>query len=67
MTSQVRFNMACIMYPHKENIIRCHTDGFISTDRINELEIGMEIGKWKVTKEGNVKISSNHIKKTDWF
>ncbi len=49
LTSYVRWKMAEAIYPIRENVYRCHTDGFISSIPASHLKEGTNIGDWKKT------------------
>ena len=42
---------------HHKNIKRVHTDGFISQKKL-KMDVGTEIGQWKVEHEGQCSIHS---------
>lgn len=48
LTGKVRNQMATTMYPHRENIHKCHTDGFVSGVEIPELPISLNMGEWEM-------------------
>lgn len=51
-----RYKMSELLFPHRNLIVRIHTDGFISLKPI-QLPIGPEIGKFKLEHENqNVKV-----------
>jgi hypothetical protein len=60
LTSKVRFDMAKLVYPYKEHIVRFHTDGFITNVKIREIKIGIDLGEWKCKEIHNVKITNNN-------
>ena len=39
-----RSNISKIMYPYKETVMRCHTDGFICSERPEGIITGMSLG-----------------------
>lgn len=39
-----RFDISKIMEPYKENLVRCHTDGFILTEEGTNLRLGDDLG-----------------------
>jgi hypothetical protein len=51
ITSLVRKEMTTVMHPHRNNIHRVHTDGFVSDKKL-PLELGTDIGQWKIEREG---------------
>ena len=53
------------MEPHINNIVRCHTDGFISKTPITGIDLGDKIGQFK-TKQGLVFIKSAGCK-PEWL
>ena len=50
MTAMGREFMYEVVKPIKDDIVRIHTDGFISNKRIKGLDIGEDLGQWKLTK-----------------
>jgi hypothetical protein len=63
LTSFVRHNMASIIFPHKENVFRCHTDSILSNIPLS-LDIGGEMGKFKLEKHGEANIQNSM--KVEW-
>ena len=57
LTSRVRLALGEVMYPHKENIYRFHTDGFITDKEIPEINVGESIGQYKL-KQGKCMIKN---------
>jgi hypothetical protein len=52
LTSKVRHKMAMDMYKYREEIVHCHTDGFLSKVKILEITVGMRLGwEYKVKKD----------------
>jgi len=54
LTSYGRYSISRMLYPHKENIVRIHTDGFISKEELEDLKINIELGGMKIEKVGDV-------------
>jgi len=48
LTSQSRYFMARTLFDHIDDIVKVHTDGFLSLKEIPELKIGTKLGQWKV-------------------
>ena len=48
LTARVRNKIAMTLYPYRDSIIKAHTDGFISKMEIPGLNIGDQLGQWKV-------------------
>ena len=65
LTSRVRLELMTILLPHKENIYRLHTDGFIADKIIPEINLGPKIGQYKLDKQGPCKIKN--CMKVDWI
>lgn len=65
LTSRVRLELASLMLPHKEHIYRFHTDGFITDTLIPEINLGTNIGQYKLVKQGPCKITN--CMKVDWL
>jgi hypothetical protein len=62
LTSKVRQKMAMDMYKNRQNIVHCHTDGFLSLVEIPELPIGTDLGwKYKVN-HANLKAVNPSVK-----
>ena len=57
VTAEARIWMAKVMKPHIEHIHACKTDGFIS-DVPLELDVGDNIGQFKLEEHGNVTIKN---------
>lgn len=51
--SHVRYLMIKAVLPHKEHIIRCHTDSMTSTIPL-DIELGTEMGQFKLEKSGKI-------------
>jgi hypothetical protein len=64
LTSCNRYKMTSLLLPHTEHIHKFHTDGFIADMPLN-LDIGPDIGQWKLEKEGQCRI--NHVNKVEWL
>jgi hypothetical protein len=56
LTSRVRLTMMSVMLPHKDNIFRFHTDGFITDKELPEITLGEKIGNFEIKKQGHCKI-----------
>ena len=52
LVSRVRLSLGETMYPHRENIYRFHTDGFVSKVKIPEISVGANIGQYKIAHQG---------------
>jgi hypothetical protein len=64
LTAFVRKRMSDIIFPIKEHVYRCHTDGFISDISLDHIKISDKLGDFKIEKQGKC-----HIKnacKIDW-
>ena len=44
LISQGRYMMSKILYPHRENVKQCHTDGFVS-DKLLDVKTGDKMGE----------------------
>lgn len=64
LTSAVRKFMSDTMQPHRDHIYRIHTDGFI-TDKVIDLPLSRDLGKWKIEHKGNCIISN--ACKVEWI
>lgn len=51
-----RYKMANVIRPIKEHILRIHTDGFLTTKKLKDLDFGDELGQWKTSKWYDVNI-----------
>ncbi len=63
ITARARRMMYQVLAPHAEHIHRIHTDGFVSDCKL-PLDIGSEVGQWKVEHEGECTIY--HCNRVDW-
>jgi hypothetical protein len=66
LLAKVRRDMAHIILPHNEHIVKFHTDGFISKIPINDINIGDELGNWKI-EHSNVKCKIYNSCKVEFF
>jgi len=56
LTSYCRWKIAMILEPLDKDIVRIHTDGFITKAPITGLDFGTELGQFKRIKLDNVKV-----------
>ena len=63
LLAKVRRDMMNTIKPYNNEIVRFHTDGFISKIPL-PLDLGDDLGKWKIEKQGNVKITNSC--KVEW-
>jgi hypothetical protein len=52
LTSFIRKNVSQTIYPHKESVHRCHTDGFVSSVEIPNIKLSASLGDWKLANSG---------------
>ena len=57
--------MAKAMFENRENIHKCNTDSILSTVKL-DLEIGTNIGEWKIENQGKCYIKNGH-EKVEWL
>ena len=65
LTAVVRKLVADVIYPHKEIVHRCHTDGFICEQPITDIKLSSEIGDFKIEHQGKCKI--NNSMNVEWI
>jgi hypothetical protein len=54
--------MIQMIKPYESIIVAINTDGFVSREHIDKLQIGKNLGQWKIEKEGECIVShSNDI------
>ena len=50
---------------YRDHIVRIHTDSMVISSNVKvNLDIGTELGQWKIEKRGHVKI--HHVNKLEW-
>lgn len=59
LTSVVRKLMVDTIYPYREIVHRCHTDGFIIDGSIPNLPLSSKIGDFKIEHQGKCKINNS--------
>lgn len=65
VTSYARLMMSRLLYDHRQKIVKIHTDGIIITERIPELVVSPQLGKFKISNEGKVEIA-NKTRRPVW-
>ena len=66
LTAHVRRQLALLMLPYKDDVIRCHTDSILSTCEIKELKLSSNMGEWKIENKGKCYVNKmNKVKFLD--
>lgn len=65
LTAYARQKMAFALLPHKDSVIRIHTDGVISTKPMPELKLSKDLGDWKLEGFGVLEI--HNTMKYSWI
>lgn len=62
LTSQARYHMARTLVDHLDDIIKVHTDGFLSLREVRGLPLSDKLGEWKMTQYKRATIENNNKK-----
>jgi hypothetical protein len=65
LLAKVRRDMTKTILPYNNDIVKFHTDGFISKIPINDIDKGNELGQWKIEKS-NKECKIYHSCKVEW-
>jgi hypothetical protein len=65
LTAKARATISKVMEPNIENIVRCHTDGFICTHPVDNIKLSLKIGDFKLDKQGMCHVKNSNI--VEWL